>query len=429
MPRQPQRDLGDVGHQHQHDEHDDIERHHLGDDLLHRHLADGAADEDDRADRRMAEADAEIEHHDHAEMYGIDAEIRHHRQQDRRTDQDVRRHVDEAAEHQQQDVDHEEDDVLVARQRQEEAGDLGRHLHQRHHVADRGGEGDQRHHHRHRLHRAVDEERQVAPFVVAIDEHGDDEGIDAGDRAGLDRGEDAAENAAEDDDQGHQTPHRVDDDLDGVAHRHGDAARMVAAIAHDQHEDDQRDGEQQPGHDPGHEQADHRDGAAGRQRIDDGVVARRHEQRLDRGADRHVGGEDAGIADLLHLRDHHRADRRGVGDRGARDAAEEAGGDDVDDREAAAHAHDADQHVGEGDEAPRHAALGHDRAGEHEERDGQHGEFADPVRDLQHDRFVGDVHLPGGEQRGEAEPVGDRHADHEAAEQDGDDDQNVHCPG
>src|SRR5215467_5149154 len=45
---------------------------------------------------------------------------------------------------------------------------------------------------------------------------------------------------------------------------------------------------------------------------------------------------------------------------------------------------EADQHVGERHHAPRHAAFRHDGAGQHEERDRQHRDFADPVRNLQH---------------------------------------------
>ena len=184
----------------------------------------------------MAQPDAEVEHHDHAEVNRVDAEVHHHRQQDRRADQDRRRHVDQAPEHQQQNVDQKQDDVLVAGDRQEERGDLRRHLRERHHVADARGAGDQGHHHR----RPCASVRctsagQVAPAVVAIDEHGDEERPHAGDGAGLDRGEDAAEDAAQNDDERDQAPRRVDRDLDGL--RSGDSlsARMAVAIGDDQH--------------------------------------------------------------------------------------------------------------------------------------------------------------------------------------------------
>src|SRR5262245_61198498 len=42
----------------------------------------------------MAQTDPEVHQHDHAEMYGVDAELHDDRQQNRRRDQDRRRHVD-----------------------------------------------------------------------------------------------------------------------------------------------------------------------------------------------------------------------------------------------------------------------------------------------------------------------------------------------
>ena len=219
--------------------------------------------------------------------------------------------------------------------------------------------------------------------------------------------------------------------LHRVAQRHRLALGVAVAIGHEQAERDQRDAEQQAGHDAGHEQADDRDGAAGRQRIDHRVVARRHHDRLQRGADGDVGGEDARIADLFHLRDHHRADRRGVGDRGAGNAGEERGGEDVDRRQAAAHPHHADDDIGELDQALRHAAFRHDGAGEHEEGNGEHRHLGDAVGDFQHHRFGRNADPQRADQRAEAERIGDRHADAEAEEQRSQKNEEVHgapCP-
>src|SRR5712692_6431957 len=66
--RQPEGEFGEVGDEHQHCEHDPVERPDPPHHLLDRDLADRAADEERRADRGMAEADAEIEQHDHAEV-------------------------------------------------------------------------------------------------------------------------------------------------------------------------------------------------------------------------------------------------------------------------------------------------------------------------------------------------------------------------
>jgi len=74
--------------------------------------------------------------------------------------------------------------------------------------------------------------------------------------------------------------------------------------------------------------------------------------RLDRCADRHIGSKDTWAAGLLHLRDHHRPDRRGVGDRRTRDAAQECRRQHVDREQPAAYAHHPDKHIGESYEAP-----------------------------------------------------------------------------
>ncbi len=152
-----------------------------------------------------------------------------------------------------------------------------------------------------------------------------------------------------------------------------------------------------------------RNRAARGQRVDDRVVRRRNHQRLHRPADRYVGGEDARVAGLDHLRDHHRADRRGVGHRRSRDAAEQRAGKDVHQRQSAAD--EADEDPGEVDQARRHAALGHDAAGQHEERNRQQREVVGAVGDLQHHRFERDVDPERGDDRRQAERVGDRHAE------------------
>ena len=82
----------------------------------------------------------------------------------------------------------------------------------------------------------------------------------------------------------------------------------------------------------------------------------------------------------------------------------------------AAHAHHADDHVGELDQTLRHAAFGHDGAGQHEERNGQHRHLADAVGDFQHHRFRRNADPQGADERAEAERIGDRHADRRSTE-------------
>src|SRR3989304_1146628 len=71
---QPEREGGDIGHQHQHDQHRDIEGQDAARYGFHGDLADGAADHQRRPDGRRQQPDAEIQDHDDAEMHRIDAE-------------------------------------------------------------------------------------------------------------------------------------------------------------------------------------------------------------------------------------------------------------------------------------------------------------------------------------------------------------------
>ena len=110
-----------------------------------------------------------------------------------------------------------------------------RHLHDRHHVAEGDREADHDHHHADGAHDAADEQVQLAPFVVAIDEHRDDEGVDAGDRRRFRRREDAAQDAAEDDEDGEQAPERLDARSSAPARgRIGLALRKVVAPGDDE---------------------------------------------------------------------------------------------------------------------------------------------------------------------------------------------------
>jgi hypothetical protein len=226
--------------------------------------------------------------------------------------------------------------------------------------------------------------------------------------------------------QCHQPPEGVDRDLDRLAQWHGLASGVAIAIGEDEAQHDQRCTEQETRSDPCHEQANDRDRAAGGERINHRVVARRDEQCLHRGADRHIGGKDARVAGLLHLRDHHRPDRRSVGHRGARNPAQKCGGKNIDHRQPATNAGDPDQHVGERHQPPCHAALGHDGAGEHKKRDRQHCEFTDPARHLEHHRFERDTDPISAGKRPQTERVGNRHTESKADEECPDDDQDFH---
>ena len=209
-----------------------------------------------------------------------------------------------------------------------------------------------------------------------------------------------------------------------LAQRDHLALREVVAVGDDEAQHHQRQPQQQARDDAGDEQMRHRHRAAGRQRVDDRVVRGRDQQRLQRARDRHVDGEQARIAVLDHLRDHHRADRGGVGDRRAGDAAEHGRGQDVDQRQPAAD--EADEHLGQVDDALGHAAFGHDGAGENEERDGQQREVVHAVGRLEHDGFERQAHPDRGEDGGEAQRIGDRHAEQAQHGEAADENEDIH---
>jgi hypothetical protein len=107
---------------------------------------------------------------------------------------------------------------------------LGGQLHDRHQVAEAGGEADHHHHHRHGLGDAVDQLRQVAPPVLPVDHHGAEEGVHAGDRAGFD----GRERARQDPPRMMtivSRPHTgIERDLQRLAQRHHLARRKSPAL-------------------------------------------------------------------------------------------------------------------------------------------------------------------------------------------------------
>ena len=186
---------------------------------------------------------------------------------------------------------------------------------------------------------------------------------------------------------------------------------MLVAIGVEQAEQHQRKAEQQSGNHAGEEKACDRHHAASRQRIDHRIVARRNDDRLQRGADGHIGCEHPRIAFRGHLGDHYRTDRGRVGDRRSGDAAHDRGREDIDLRKAAPHPREPDDHGCKVDQPLGHAALGHDGARQHEERDGQHGDLAHATGKLLHDRADRQVDPQRADQRRQRQRIGDRHAD------------------
>ena len=178
---------------------------------------------------------------------------------------------------------------------------------------------------------------QITPLVVAVNEHGDEERPHHRDRRRLGGSEDASEDAAKDDDHGHQAPHRFTGDFQRGAQRDHFTLGVVASARKDHAQAHHHCAEQQPRHDPGHKQRSDRYRAARCQRVQHRVVAGRGEQSLYRAANRYRRGELTGVTGALHFRNQYRAHGSGVGDGRAGNRAKEGRGDDIDQRQAAAH--------------------------------------------------------------------------------------------
>jgi hypothetical protein len=93
------------------------------------------------------------------------------------------------------------------------------------------------------------------------------------------------------DEDGDQSPDRVQRDPTRLPERDRFALGQVVAIGVDQDEEHQRQSEQQSWNDAADEQMRDRDRAACRQRVDHHVVRRRDQQRLQRARNRHVDRE------------------------------------------------------------------------------------------------------------------------------------------
>ena len=212
------------------------------------------------------------------------------------------------------------------------------------------------------------------------------------------------------DDRDH-APDRIEGELAGFAERDDLALREVLPVRDYEDKDDQRQAKKQRRNYAAHEQMGDRDRAAGRDRVEDHVVRWRHEKRLQRAGNRDVDRKQPRITELDHLRDHYTADRRRVRHRRTGNTAEHRRGDDVDERHAAANR--ADENLGEIDQPARHAADGHDCAGQDEERNGKQRKPAHAAGNFEHHRFERNAGVERAEDRGDAERVGDRHA-HEA---------------
>src|SRR5690242_1079534 len=122
---------------------------------------------------------------------------------------------------------------------------------------------------------------QVAPTVIAIDEHRNEKCPDASHRAGFYGGEHAKQDAADNDDDRNQAPTCFDGDPDSVAQGNRVSSRVAVAVGDEDTQRYQRHAEHQTRYHTGHEKADNRDRPAGRKRINNRIMTGRYHDGLD----------------------------------------------------------------------------------------------------------------------------------------------------
>src|SRR6266566_8232221 len=105
---------GEEHHQEQDDELCDHEWPYAFDNVFHADAGYAADDVEDDADRRGNQSDGVVDDEEDAEIHGVDAGLLDDRHQDRREDQDRRRHVERRADNDDQDHDREHQQGLVA---------------------------------------------------------------------------------------------------------------------------------------------------------------------------------------------------------------------------------------------------------------------------------------------------------------------------
>ena len=318
-------------------------------------------------------------------MDGVHAQCRRHRQQDGREDRAAGDVVHEHAHDQQEHVHDEQHHDLVAAQAEDEGRERLGHLLERHHIREARGHADDK------GRRAGDDDRvlhavdELLPADLLVDKRADDERIHARHSRRLGGGKLAGIDAAEDDDRAEDRPERVEEGLPERLEAELAAVALPAvALADVPVIDHQRDAHHKARQDTGLEEV--ADGGAGRDAVDHERDGRRNDD-----ADRaRRGGERRGIALvialLLHLGDHERADGRHRRRAGAGDGRVEHGGERRDRAETAGE--EADDIVREVEQALGDAAVAHEVAREHEERNRHQGEAVDAREGIlcDHDR-------------------------------------------
>ena len=335
-----------------------------------------------------------------------------HRQQHRHSDEDDLRRRQERAEDDVEENHQHDEHPPFGRDRRDRGRDHEREFRIGQHPAERADEADDQPDHAGEARGVRKDRRQLAQRGLAIEDRRHHERVDDRDRCGFGRREQAEQDAAHDDRRDRECRQRGGECGGELLHRRRRLLRVVALL---------RDHEHRHRHADAHQDA--RDHAGGEHRGDRLVRHPGVDHRDDRGRDdrRHHGGADGErgrevevVALAHHLRDEERAERRDVGHRRARNAAEEHAVEHVDVGEPAAEA--PDQHGRKIDQHARDPAARRDVAGEDEQRRGQQqvgvGEQPDEAR-RDDDRVERRIEH-GGAERARAERDRDRHSGEDA---------------
>ena len=206
--------------------------------------------------------------------------------------------------------------------------------------------------------------RQLAQCRLLVEDGRHDEPVDDGNGSGLGRREPAKQDAAHDNHGNEQRRQRFAQHGHELGQRRRRLPGIVALAGDDEDRHGHAGADQEARNDAGREHGGHR--LVRHPGVDDGDDRRRDDGCDDGSGDGKRRGEIEVVALAHHLRDQEGAERRHVGHRRARDAAEEHAVDDVDVGEAAAEA--ADHGRGKIDDDARDSAAGGDVAGENEQR-------------------------------------------------------------
>ena len=313
-------------------------------------------------------------------MHQVDAQLLCHRIHDGDKDVHGGVGVHEAAGDQEDHVDDQQENDLVACDVQQQALGSLRNAMDGADVSKQSGRTDDQHNAAGGLAGVNQQFAHVLPLDLAIDEHTHEQAVNHGHGSGLRRGEDAAVDAAQDDDRHQEAPESRTEGSGTLAPGGALTGSGQALLTDLQHnDDDQSQAHHDAGEDAAHEHITN--GDAG-----DGGVHNESDGGRDNDGDggsrcHHGGGKGSGEAAAVdHGGDQNDAQSSHGSRAGTGNRAEEASHDNADDcNTAAAMAHAV---INEVDQTGRNAGLGHDVAGQHEERNGQQQELGHAVIDV-----------------------------------------------